>query len=343
MPVGPPPARPLFRCASWCGWVRCRVDARAGMLTVRVEMTPSRPSDRRRFSRNHSAPAVNVPAASRRRTEAELRDSEQLFRKIFEEGPLGMAIVGPDNRLVNVNNTLGHLLGYEPAELLGRTFMEITHPDDIAADLAQAHRLFKGEISAYQLEKRYIKRNGESTWIHLTGALIRDRDGAPLYAIGMIEDINERKQVQEELRRSLSLLQATLESTTDGILVVDHGGRMVGFNQRFVDLWRIPPEIMAARNDRAAIEFAAQQLKHPADFTAKVDALHNQPDAKSYDTLEFKDGRVFERFSQPQRLEGRNVGRVWSFRDVTARRQAEQALLESEISLWRVFDRLPAL
>jgi len=118
---------------------------------------------------------------------------------------------------------------------------------------------------------------------------------------------------------ALSLLNATLDSTADGILVVDNDGAISQYNSQFVEMWQLPDAIMARREDNTAIQFVLDQLVRPETFIAKVEELYASPESESNDTLEFKDGRVLERHSRPQRLDGRVVGRVWSFRDVTDR------------------------
>ena len=132
--------------------------------------------------------------------------------------------------------------------------------------------------------------------------------------------------LRERLDRDISLQQATIESTTDGILVVDNRGRWVTFNRKFIDMWRLPREVADRGDDEAAVEFVLDQLSDPGRFLYKVRELYERPDAESYDELAFKDGRVFERYSQPQRVDGRTVGRVWNFRDVTERRRFEERL-----------------
>ena len=111
----------------------------------------------------------------RKRAEAALRESEERFRRVFEEGPLGLALVGKDYHFLKVNGALCQMVGYSEAELLQLSFGDITHPDDLAADMELAERLFKGEIPLYQLRKRYVRKNGEIIWINLTASLIRDR------------------------------------------------------------------------------------------------------------------------------------------------------------------------
>lgn len=131
------------------------------------------------------------------------------------------------------------------------------------------------------------------------------------------EALAARDQSAAETRSMLSLLTATLDSTADGILVVDTEGAIVRFNTRFAQMWRIPDDILSSRDDSAAIGFVLDQLVYPEMFVAKVEELYAHPDAESDDTLRFKDGRVFDRHSRPQLIDGVVVGRVWSFRDVT--------------------------
>ena len=131
---------------------------------------------------------------------------------------------------------------------------------------------------------------------------------------------------QQKLKHSSSLLRSTLEATADGILVVDSQGNIDDYNTQFVEMWGIPPEILQSRDGAKAVNFVLEKLKHPDEFIDKVKSLYSQPTAQSKDILEFKDGRIIERYSQPQLLEGKPVGRVWSFRDITDHKKAEERL-----------------
>ncbi|WP_114969816.1 PAS domain S-box protein [Rhodoferax ferrireducens] len=128
------------------------------------------------------------------------------------------------------------------------------------------------------------------------------------------------------LRRAASLQRAVIEAATDGILVVNNDGKMETYNQRFVDLWRIPAEYLNPYQDSGLVAYVAQQLVDPEQFLQKVRELYAHPERSSFDTLRFKDGRVFERHSQPQCLDEQIVGRVWSFRDVSERERTQAAL-----------------
>lgn len=130
----------------------------------------------------------------------QLRESEERFRLILDEAPIGMALVAPGGRFVRVNRVLCELLGYSTEELTGLTFQEITHPEDRRSDLALVRRLARAEIPRYQLEKRYIRMDGTTVDIMLSVSALRRSDGTPRYYIAQIEDITERRRLEEQLR-----------------------------------------------------------------------------------------------------------------------------------------------
>lgn len=143
----------------------------------------------------------------------------------------------------------------------------------------------------------------------------------------------ERKQIEEELKRSFSLLTATLQSTADGILVINSNGKVTNFNNKFIQLWSIPDSIVSTGDDEILLSFVLNQLADPEGFIKKVKELYINDEETSFDILEFKDGRVFERYSQPQRFENKSVGRVWSFREITERKKIEENLVKLNLQL----------
>jgi len=139
-----------------------------------------------------------------------------------------------------------------------------------------------------------------------------------------------RRETERQLEQTISLLNATLDSTADGILVVGTDGKVTGCNRRFTEMWNLGCVSVGGRRDTDLLSIVVDQLKAPDEFIAGVQALYSEPGATSSDVLKFKDGRIYERYSQPQLLEDRIVGRVWSFRDVTESRKLEDELRQSQ-------------
>jgi PAS domain S-box-containing protein len=136
--------------------------------------------------------------------------------------------------------------------------------------------------------------------------------------------VEERTQ---EVVNSLSLIRATLESTTDGIVVTNREGQITSFNEKFTQMWRIPlGEMNLQDEEKKILELSSAQLANPEQFISGINLLYAHPERESFDLLEFKDGRLFERYSKPQWVEKKCVGRVWSFRDITERKRSEAEL-----------------
>jgi len=153
------------------------------------------------------------------------------------------------------------------------------------------------------------------------------KDQELLYGMGVAAGVSlENLRQKEDLGEMLSVLTATLDSTTDGVLVVDSHGTIVSFNRRFVDMWQIPEEVLRQPDRSEALKLAVEQLKQPDDLLKRVSDIEMMTGSTSFDTLDLKDGRVFECYSQPQVVNDAVVGRVWCFRDVTERRQSEETI-----------------
>jgi PAS domain S-box-containing protein len=246
-----------------------------------------------------------------------------LLLATFEQAAIGIAHMTLAEDWISVNQRYCEITGFSREEILQSRLEDITHPDDVPASREFLDRIRSGELDEYKMEKRYVRKDGSVIWVHLTVSIVRAVNREPLYLVAFIDDITERRDAQREASRTFSLLRATLESTADGILVVDLDGKILSFNQKMADMWGIPAEIFASGDDQRAIGAALDKLVHPDEFMGKVLELYRHPDEASYDVLELKDGRIFERYSQPQRIDDVAVGRVWSFRDVTARKRAE--------------------
>ena len=164
-------------------------------IDVALEMEPVRDA----AGRVVAVASVVRDADRRMRAGAALRASEARFRAAFADAPIGMALTTPDGRFVQVNRALCEILGYAEAELLARTAPEVTHPDDLRADAEQAAGLLAGGIGAYQVEKRYVRRDGRVVWGEFSASLVRDEAGQPLHLVCQIQDVTERKRAEAEL------------------------------------------------------------------------------------------------------------------------------------------------
>lgn len=148
----------------------------------------------------------------RKAMEEALRESERRFSSAFEHSPIGMALVGLDGRWLKVNRALCTLLGYTEEQLLGATFQDLTHPDDLKEDLVFVQQLLAGEVMQRVREKRYFHRDGHTVWVRVSVSLVTHEDGTPWYCVTQTEDISEQKRTQEALHALLRQQAASLEA-----------------------------------------------------------------------------------------------------------------------------------
>lgn len=253
------------------------------------------------------------------------------FRRMVEGGWDVFVLLDGEGTVKYVSDAITRVLGHSREEYLAFGRFALVHPDDLEEAERKFAQLLADPDVPIKAEIRVRHKDGTYRWLEVLGSnCLSDPEVGSI--IANFRDITDRKVAESELEHSLSLLRATLESTADGLLVVDNDGKIVLYNRKFVEMWRIPSEILAMRDDNKALEYAIQQLEEPDEFLRRVRELYGDPDAESYDVLRFKDGRVFERYSRPQRVGDRSVGRVWSFRDVTERLRAEAAVRTSEAS-----------
>ena len=158
---------------------------------------------------------------------AQLWQEQERFRGAFESSAIGMALVGPDGTFLEVNPSLCELVGYTDTELVGSTFQQITHPDDLESDLVQVGLMLAGEISTYRMEKRYLHRDGHIVWILLSVSLVRDAEGEPVHFVSQIEDISERKRAEQDRERLETELRHAQKMEAIGLLA---GGVAHDFN-----------------------------------------------------------------------------------------------------------------
>jgi PAS domain S-box-containing protein len=215
---------------------------------------------------------------------AALRESEDRFRSAFDHAPIGMSLVAQDGRYMQVNRALCELVGYSEEELLGRTFQAITHPDDLADDLDLFERLWAGEIDTYQLEKRYLHKDGHVVWIHLTGSIVRDANG-PKYGIAQILDITDRRRV--DMDRAIMLasereytrqLRALTEMRADLTAMIAHELRAPVAALRMITFLLATGELSSQDESEmfAAVKGEIEQLDRLINDVADVTAAERE-------------------------------------------------------------------
>lgn len=202
---------------------------------------------------------------------------------------------------------------------------------DILRNVSNYRPLIRHIICSEQTGKKFSFRfphqmKVTKKWFRITGRLSFSEGHKSFKLSGTLQDVTESVQIEQQLAKSHSLLEATLEATVEGILVVDLDGHVLSYNQKFLDIWKIPTLVIDQRNDEILLQIAKNSVVNVGQFTEKVIELYKHPEYISIDLLELKDGRMLERYSQPQQLGGNIIGRVWSFRDVTEDLKSKQQI-----------------
>jgi len=246
----------------------------------------------------------------------------------------------------------------------------ITNPNAPSNPLEYGRAFREGRLDKYTVDLKVVTPQGEIKWLTDCAIPLKDEKTQQIVgSLGILQDITERKYAEEALKKaheelerrveertkelsrsnallkkeildrkraeeslesSLSLLRATLESTADGILVVDNKGHIVNYNEKFIQMWNIPDFVIEGLHYDQAHRHIVNQLMHTQSFEERILNLATKPNASSFDLMDLKDGRIFECYSMPQKISRKTVGRVWSFRDVTSSKKAEESLARSE-------------
>jgi PAS domain S-box-containing protein len=239
------------------------------------------------------------------------------------------------------------LFGMEPGALTDirlETYLDLVSAED-RERVRQRIEQARADHEPFSFDHKIVLDDGTTRVVHSEGKSILSASGRIVRMVGTAQDVTEHDEALRAKERSVSLLEATIEATADGILVLDRDLDPLAYNQRFLSMWRIPREVATARKRTILLDAVAEQLEDPKGFVRRSDDLHANVDAEIFDALRFKDGRVYERYSRPQRVKGVPIGRVLSFRDVTEReRLLQRATFLSDASrLLGSLDIEPAL
>jgi two-component system, cell cycle sensor histidine kinase and response regulator CckA len=264
----------------------------------------------------------------RKRVEDELKINEEFRKRVFESSRMPIIVMdGETCRYLDCNPAAVAIYRYSSKEeTIGKVPLDVSASVQYDGTPSEEKALFfikqaldRGSVVFEWLHQR---PDGE-LWdaeVHLQSFNVA---GRKMMQFSLV-DISDRKRAEEALKSSVSLLTATLESTEDGILTVNRAGKVEQWNARFLELWRIPKELAIEGDDEELLQYVAGHVQNFDEFFARVKSLYENPEEISFDVIALADGRWLERYSQPRRLDGETIGRVWSFRDITDRKRAEK-------------------
>ncbi|MDD1693246.1 MAG: PAS domain S-box protein [Methanoregula sp.] len=300
----------------------------------------------------------------RKKAEEAIQKANAYNRSLIETSLDPLVTINPDGTINDVNEATIRVTGFSRDELIGTDFSDyFTEPEKAKAGYEKVFR--DGAVTDYELEIR--NRNGQVTPVLYNASVYRDTPGNIIGVFASARDITERKKAEEAIRKAHDLLEkrvkertselvqsnaqlkeeisqrrvaeslvkktvselhAAIESTADGIYVVDRAGQIIRYNQNFASMWKIPDELLRSGEDRKVSGYLRTLVKNPGLFNEN-DGHFPPKDRETYDMLELMDGRIFERYSKPQKMDSSIIGRVLSYRDVTDRRHAEEKLIAS--------------
>ena len=257
-----------------------------------------------------------------------LRQTREKFRRILANLPDVAWTMQQDRRILYMSPKVERVLGFSSEEIrsgAGDLLLKRIHPDDFERAAQSWNDLFATR-RPLDLEYRIQARNGDWLWIHNRAICTYSENGQVL-ADGIFSDITSRKQAEIDLRSKTAFLEALVNSTRDGIFAVDAGNRPMLGNDRFIQMFSIPEDMLNDGDDQRMMKYALSLVKDPESFLARVQYLYSHPDEASEDEVELTDGRILDRFSTAVADQAGNYyGRIWTFRDFTERRRSEDAL-----------------
>ena len=262
-----------------------------------------------------------------------MRKGEEKFRRILGSLPEVAWTADRQGRVVYVSPKVEAFLGYTKQEICGGTrWLNQIHPEDFGRVNRAYEALFERNL-AYDEEYRIRRKDGNWVWVQERATSTHEEYGL-LYADGFLSDITRRKQAEAELHSQTAFLEAQANATIDGILVVDRCGQRLLANERLADIFSIPAELMADKDDSRMLNYVATIIKDPEAFLAKVKHLYKHPAETSRDEIELKNGVFLDRYSAPVvDKSGGYYGRIWTFRDITERKRSQDALQQLSLAV----------
>ncbi|MFA5413957.1 MAG: PAS domain S-box protein [Methanoregula sp.] len=270
-----------------------------------------------------------------KQAEKALMESEKRFDQLAEQSNTVAWEVDARGLYTYVSHVSDAVWGYSPDELVGRMYFYDLHPESGREAFKNAcFAVFEHKEPFQNLENAIQTRDGREVWVSTNGSPLLNADGTLRGYRGSDTDITDRKRAEEALQLTNALLTSQMETTIDGTLVVDETGKVISYNQRFTEIWEIPPEVIASRSDEQLLQSVFSKISNPEEFLTRVQYLYAHREEESREEIRLNDKRTLDRYSAPLiGNDGRYYGRIWYFRNITERKLAEEALRQANRQL----------
>ena len=284
---------------------------------------------------------LETDITKRKEAEMQLRDSQEKLQLVMDNVPQSIFWKDRNSVYISCNSSFAKDAGLKNMQdITGKTDYDFAWKKEEADFFRQCDaEIMQSDTPRYHIIESVLQANGRQAWVDVNKVPMHDSDNNVIGIIGTYEDITERKLAEEELLKKTALLEAQLNASIDGILVVNENNKKIIVNQQFANLFSVPQSIMDDEDDTSLLKYVVSLTKYPEIVLEKIKYLYDHQNETSRDETELKNGMVLDRYSAPILGKNeKNYGRIWTFRDITTRKQAEDALRHSEAMFHALYD-----